>query len=359
MTKSLHVVSSTARRGAETFAVDLVARLREKSEDATVVALTACGRPRPHRIPVLGPSRRSIRLLLELRRRAQACDIVVAHGSSTLEACVVALAGTSTPFVYRSIGDPVYWAQGRRRRRALAVLHRQAAGHVVLWGGAARSLTDLYGIGVEKIRVIPNAVDERRFPMASDELRRRARSQLGIEASGPCFAFVGALSDEKDPHRALHVASTVRDATLIVAGDGPLRASLETVSAGRVPERVIFLGAVEDPYLVYAAADALLLPSRTEGMPAVLIEAGLVGTPTFATAVGAIPEMIEDGRTGFFLHGGDIGWASALADQTTRLRQAGKCAAEEFRNKFEMSSVARAWTAALDEVSSMVRERKR
>jgi glycosyltransferase involved in cell wall biosynthesis len=350
MTTSLHVVTSTARRGAETFAVDLVARLEEQSQSATVVALTASDLPRPHPIPALGPSRRSIRTLHELRRRAAEFEVVVAHGSDTLEACAAALAGTGTPFVYRSIGDPAYWVRGRVHRGALAVLHKRAARHVALWGGASKSLESLYGIGQQRIWIIPNAVDERRYSFASDAVRCESRRHLGIPETGLCFGFVGALSDEKDPVAALRIAASVPGATLVVAGDGPLRASLETEAASGPKGRVFFLGSVENLLPVYAAVDALLLPSRTEGMPAALIEAGLVGTPTFATPVGGIPEMIDNGRNGFFLHGQAPWEVAALAEQVTQLRHAGMRASEDFQNRFSMAMVARAWIAALDEL---------
>lgn len=141
--RSLHVITSTARRGAETFAVDLAARLCEVGDEARVVTLTASDEGAPHAVPTLGSGRRDPRGLQALRRATRGADVVVAHGSSTLESCAIALAETGTPFVYRIIGDPTYWtATGTRRRRVNALL-RRATRHVTLWPGAA---TDLAGL---------------------------------------------------------------------------------------------------------------------------------------------------------------------------------------------------------------------
>jgi glycosyltransferase involved in cell wall biosynthesis len=348
--RSLHVITSTARRGAETFGVELAAELRRAGDEAQVAALTCEGDPAAHDVVVLGRSRRSPAVLAALRSSARRADVVVAHGSATLEACAIALAASSTPFVYRTIGDPSYWVTTRARRTVVGFLHRRAARHVALWQGAADQLAERYRLSPDRIDVIPNAVSGARWTRASEAVRVAARSRFHVPEGRPCLTFVGALSPEKDVDAVLVVARAIPHAVVLIAGTGPERARLEARAAQIDPARIRFLGSLADPRPVYAAADLLLLPSLSEGMPGVVIEAGLVGTASVASAVGAIPEMIDDHQTGFLAPPGDH---AALTDAVARAlpvaQRAGQRAADDFSQRFTMSTVSRAWRMSLSQ----------
>jgi glycosyltransferase involved in cell wall biosynthesis len=112
---------------------------------------------------------------------------------------------------------------------------------------------------------------------------------------------MGALSAEKNPVAGVEAMASLAEAQLVVAGGGPL--ADECVERGRqmAPGRVHLLGPVDDPTAVLAAADLLLLPSHTEGIPAVAIEAMLAGLPVVASRVGGIPEAVVHGETGLLL----------------------------------------------------------
>ncbi len=91
----------------------------------------------------------------------------------------------------------------------------------------------------------------------------------------------------------------VPGARLCLLGDGPEEARLrEQASALGVEASVAFLGGVPDVAPRLRAADAAVLPSRTEGMPVALIEAMSCGLPVVATAVGGSAEVLRDGTTG-------------------------------------------------------------
>jgi len=346
--RSLHVVSTDARRGAETFAVDLVDGLRTAGHEAQVVALRASGSTATHPIRVLGRSRRSLTTLGALRPAAASVDVVVAHGSSTLEACAVALAGSGTPFVYRTIGDPSYWVTARWRRRAIAAMLQRAARNVVLWPGAASEVARLYRFPLDRVDVIPNAVPTHRFALKSHNSQRLARQRLELPQSGPCLANVGALSREKHVTAVIRAVGALPGVSLVVAGDGPDRCLLERLAADVAPGRVRFLGSIDDPRDVYAAADLLILPSRSEGMPAVIIEAGLVGTPTVATRVGAIPEMLDDDVTGFLVPAGSPGpLAARIKAALPRALDAGTRARTSFMTRYGIEGVVPAWFETL------------
>ena len=98
---------------------------------------------------------------------------------------------------------------------------------------------------------------------------------------------------------ALHALERLPDATLLVVGDGEERARLERLAG----DRVRFLGAQprEQVLRVLRAADVAVLSSRWENFPHVLVEALAVGTPVVATAVGGVPEIVEDGVNGLLV----------------------------------------------------------
>jgi glycosyltransferase involved in cell wall biosynthesis len=349
--RSLHVITSDARRGAETFAVTL-AEVLDGGDDhrARTVALTASRGALALEVPVLGEHRRSPSTLLALRRAARAADVVVAHGSSTLEACAVGLAGSGTPFVYRNIGDPAYWVTAPARRRAVGVLLRRATRVTALWPEAATRIAVMHRVGSDRIDVIPNAVAEERFPLADPTERQRLRAQLGVAAMGPCLAYVGALSVEKGVPDAIAAAAALPEATLLVAGVGPLERELCDLAERVARGRVRFVGQVQDPRVIYGAADLLLLPSVTEGMPAVLVEAGLVGTPTVGTAVGAVPTMIEDGVTGFLSGPPDQRrFITRVIDALPVAAEVGLRASTAFRGEYAMERVAELWRRTLQQ----------
>ena len=136
------------------------------------------------------------------------------------------------------------------------------------------------------------------------ERREAARESFGI-GDELTVALVGALSEEKRPELAVAAVALIDGVHLLVAGDGPLRTEIATRGITDAPGRVHVLGALADPSPVYDAADVLVLPSRTEGLPGVLIEAGLRGLPCVATDVGYVSDIVVDGETGVLVPSGD------------------------------------------------------
>ena len=161
-----------------------------------------------------------------------------------------------------------------------------------------------------------------------------ARDELGIgqDAELSVVTFVGRLTGVKRPDRFLAMAELVAarrpGSVFLVAGDGELRAELE--SAPRVAE-VRFLGWRGDVALLYAASDLIVVTSDNEGMPVTLIEASMAGRACVTTDVGSAAEVVEDGVTGRVVAAD----ASALAEAVLELL------ADE-RRRAEMGSAARA-----------------
>ena len=112
----LQVVTDRDRRGAQVYATDLAPGLQNLGCAVETVALAPGNHGDQLAIDVLGPSRRSLATFRALRARARSFDVVIAHGTTTLPACAIALSGSGVPFVYRQISDPLFWAATTARR---------------------------------------------------------------------------------------------------------------------------------------------------------------------------------------------------------------------------------------------------
>lgn len=126
----------------------------------------------------------------------------------------------------------------------------------------------------------------------------------------PRLLCLGRLAREKGFDRVLRALPAVHerfpDLQLIVAGDGPERQELETLAANLgIRTYVRFTGWVqrkETPGLINSAT-VVVVPSRTEGLPLVALEASIMGRPIVATRVGGLPEIVVDGVTGRLVDG--------------------------------------------------------
>ena len=149
-----------------------------------------------------------------------------------------------------------------------------------------------------RTEVILWGVDEP--PAGADDGSPSLREAVS-EAQGVLVLWVGHLIPRKDPVLAVEFLPLLEDAHLVVLGEGELKEeAVSRAAALGVRDRLHLVGNVpHGRYLRYLAeADALLVTSQAEGLPQVVFDAMLAGTPVAATAVSGIPEMIRDGETG-------------------------------------------------------------
>ncbi len=140
---------------------------------------------------------------------------------------------------------------------------------------------------------------------------------------------------------------------LVVVGDGPDRALLERRAREIAPGRVHFVGQQPDPARLLGAADVVLCTSTTEGLPAVLIEAGLCAVPAVATNVGFVRDVVVDGETGQLAWSGDVESVhSALLRALQDGAALGAAARARCLTRFELGVVASGWDHVLREVAN-------
>jgi glycosyltransferase involved in cell wall biosynthesis len=355
----LQVVTSTARRGAEVFATQLHGALASRRWPVETVALWPGAGPATLDLDALGRRRRDPTAVRALRARSRTAGVVVGHGSSTLPFGAIATASSRrgaspVPFVYRSIGDPAFWGSSRARRARVGVALRRADAVVALFPAAADIIAGRYGIDRSRIRVIPTGVPADAFAPTTPTERVEARTALSaghgvhLDPDRPTLALMGALSPEKNPVAAVEAMASLPDAQLIVAGGGAL--ADECIERGRqmAPGRVHLLGPMGDPSRVLAAADLLVLPSHTEGIPAVAIEAALAGLPVVASRVGGVPEVVVHGETGLLLDDPTPFRLARAVEQALRdADELGAAARRRALDRFTLDVVADAWSDLL------------
>lgn len=341
----LHVLASTDRRGAEIFGLQLHRALSQRGWSSEVVALAPGSEPGLD-VDCLGPTRRHLRTFLALRRRARRSAVVVAHGSTTLPLCAIALAGSGIPFVYRNIGDPDHWVTTSLRRLLGAVLLRRPRRIVALTPATADRIAAKYRLRADRIIAIPKGVALDEFLPLTLDRRRQGRELLGIDGDEPLVVYLGALGPEKRIENAIRAVEGLDGVGLAIVGDGPEREHLALLAATVAGVRVV--GSTSEPSLVLSAADIVVLPSETEGLPGVLIEAGLVGVPVVATDVGFVADIVTVPAAGILVPPHDVeALRVALEDRLVEASPVPRDLRDQLRERFGLETVVSAWEGVL------------
>ena len=191
------------------------------------------------------------------------------------------------------------------------------ADRVVAVSEATARLLEAAGVPKERIRVIHNAVE------ISDPTNQVDgsifRRLCGAEAGDLLVGVIGRLSPEKGQELFLcafsKVLLQVPRARAVLVGDGQERDRLQSdAKALGIDDRVTFAGFQENMPAVYAALDLVVMPSLSEGLPNVLLEAMAYRKAVVATRVGGVPEVMTEGLSRLLVPSGD---AAALAASMT------------------------------------------
>jgi glycosyltransferase involved in cell wall biosynthesis len=199
------------------------------------------------------------------------------------------------PVVLKVHGSDVRTA-GRRTDRRRATAEALSSADAVI--AVSQDLSEgalKFGVDQRRVHIVHNGVDTALFaPGPRDEARRR----LGIGDERPLILFVGNLVPVKGPDVLMESLARIArkgfEFQCAFLGEGALRRQLEArASKADLRGRVRLVDAQPQAELAhwYRAADLLAVPSRSEGIPNVLLEGATCGTPFVASAVGGIPEV--------------------------------------------------------------------
>lgn len=318
--------------GPASHAPEVAAFLRDRGHDVEAV-ITADRAPAADAYPVHWVSRSlpkgvvHARALAAIATHARASDVVYTTGmfARTAAACTL----TRTPSVVKLTGDPAFERMRWRGTftggldefqrstglesaalRALRSGTLRTATRIVCPSAYLRDAVTSWGIPAERVTVLPNPVPS--VPVHAD--RDATRRRLGVD-SQVVLAFAGRFGPQKALDVALDAVASADNVTLMLAGEGDGTAELQR-RAEPLGERVRFLGplARDEVIELFAAADASVLSSAWENLPHAVLESLAVGTPVLATAVGGVPEIVEDGVNGLLVPANDrAAFASAVA----------------------------------------------
>jgi glycosyltransferase involved in cell wall biosynthesis len=342
--------------GPASHAPEVASFLRERGHDVEVV-ITADRAPEGEAYPVHWVSRSlpkgvvHARALAAITAHARASDVVYSTGMFARSAAACTL--TRTPSVVKLTGDPAFermrWrgtftggleaferGGGGVEFAALRVLRSgtlRAATRIVCPSAYLRDAVISWGVPAERVTVLPNPVPTTAASVDRDAARRR----LGVD-SQVLLAFAGRFGPQKALDVALDATAATGNVTLALAGDGDGAADLRR-RAEPLGHRVRFLGprTRNEVLELFAAADASVLPSAWENLPHAVLESLAVGTPVLATAVGGVPEIVDDGVNGLLVPAGDreafvaaVGRFAADASLRQQLRAGAAASVERF-----------------------------
>jgi glycosyltransferase involved in cell wall biosynthesis len=200
------------------------------------------------------------------------------------------------PYSVKARGADIHhWGVQRGTRKLVRQAADGAAGLLAVSDAMRRSMGRM-GIDADKVRVHYTGVDLDTFEIAD---RDAAKAALGF--SGPVVLCVGALIPRKGQDLLVRALPDLPDVTLLLAGQGAYRRTLENLAQELgVERRIGFLGSVPHHKLprIYAAADVMALPSSSEGLANAWVEALACGTPLVITDVGGARELLDRPEAG-------------------------------------------------------------
>jgi glycosyltransferase involved in cell wall biosynthesis len=220
---------------------------------------------------------------------------------------------------------------------------------------------DVEGIPGPKIVRIYYGLDAAQITQSAQP--GKVREELGLTADQPMTLFTGRLVKQKGISYLLEAWAAVKkkvpNATLVIAGDGPLREAL-IQQAAPYGNSVRFLGWREDIPNLMADCDVLVLPSLWEGFGLVTLEAMAFKKPLIASRAGALPEIVVNNETGLLI---DPAKAPALADalcqllaNPARAQAMGAAGRSRLEKQFSVTQMANQVAAVYKEAASRVPE---
>ncbi|MBW7865277.1 MAG: glycosyltransferase family 4 protein [Candidatus Hydrogenedens sp.] len=294
-----HLLALCAALAETGGAVPLLACLSGRREDRALFELAAARGIHAAEVPMSGPVDFQVIGRLRALARDLSADLVHTHNyRATL------LAAAALRRLPRVISCHGIVRDGARVRRWQALERRAMRGAAAVVACSESVRVELAGLGVPEARVsvVRNGAPAPRpaDPAEVESLRLR----LGLPREKPVLLYAGRLDAGKGVETLIEAAALERHWRCVVAGDGPLRATLERL-ARDTEAPVLFAGQQADMAPWYALADAVALPSESEALPMTLIEAAASGTPVIASNVGGVPEVVVPGETGLLVPPGD------------------------------------------------------
>jgi len=357
--RPLLVDLETAWRGGQNQALLLLQGLHARGHLAELVAAenSALGeRATASGIPVHFVSRGLLRLPAARKIRALLRDVhfdlLHANEAHAVSAAWLAGAHKRVPFVIsRRVGYPI----GKSR---IARARYEVAARIVANSNWVAEQAVASGVPREKLTVVYEGAEIP--PRFTPEQRQAARERWEISGEVPLLGCVGVLLPDKGQEWLIRALAEVRKefptAKLLLAGDGPCRAQLESLARQLgVADAVIFAGFVTDVQSVYAALDVFLLPSFFEALNNSLLAAMAYEIPSISFNRGALGEIIEDRQSGLLVEAANLpalqNAALAILRDPLRARKMGEAGRRRIAENFSAQKMIEGMIAVYETVA--------
>lgn len=227
-------------------------------------------------------------------------------------------------------------------------------GSVITVSLPQRDLVVSMGVPAGKVFYLPTALDMQHIPEAYT--KQQMLTEVGGKSHSLLIGIVARLSPEKGHLYAIEafhaLVKDIQELHLVLVGEGQERANLERQADSlQLADRLHFLGERADARQIIGALDLMVLPSLTEGLPNVVLEAFAYKTPVVATAVGGVPELVKDGETGWLVPPRDPhALAQAIRDALSNPEEARRRAENAYRHllaSFTVEQQVERWEQAL------------
>lgn len=346
----LYLIDAMGLGGAESVLRNLIQHLKRTEpgfqvELATLYSLGHFGdQVSEAQVSVWSPSMSSkydIGALPRLVRLVREGDYDIVHVHLFPASCFAALASGWVRKPKWIFTEHNVW---NRRRQYLplklldTVVYSRFVKIVAVSDAVARALIEWLPHLRPRLVTIPNGVP------VSAVVDIRSRRDRGEELR---LLFAGSLTHKKGIDLLIEAISQLqhRNLQLVIAGEGSQRSMLEElVVSGQLGRQVSFVGPRDDLPDFMEWADCLIVPSRWEGLPMVILEAMSVGLPVIATSVGGIPEVIEDGVNGWLVEPGNVCSLAerlqAVLEQPEALRAVGALARQRIIGEYSIQVMA-------------------
>jgi len=233
--------------------------------------------------------------------------------------------------------DDYYAARSPSQQKKILDFFREADGVVVLGDHWERFMRDTLGVDEARITVVENGV-----PTPGGE--------ASPDSDPPTIVFMGAVGERKGVDVLIpalgQVAAAGIDFRARIGGNGDLDHYKGLAKTAGIAEKVEFLGWVGEEIVdrEMRGADIFVLPSRAENQPVAIIEAMARGLPVISTAIGAIPETVQDGTCGLIVPPGEVdplaGAIETLAKDAAMRQRMGKAGRARWKERYSIAAVA-------------------
>ncbi|HEX7807690.1 MAG TPA: glycosyltransferase family 4 protein [Thermoanaerobaculia bacterium] len=340
----LWLIDSLTVGGAESLVVSYA---RKSRHDLTIACMTSIAgnaienELRKHNITVVNLGARNLRDIRAFRRllalaRERKFDLIHAHLTYASIWGALLSRFTRIPCVATlHVAPPAQGSDRIKDRLMRFALNRWAARTIAVSGALREKYLAAGGIDPAKLIVAHNGISIERFKRSTNTSRT--------------LITVSVLRPGKGIEVLLEAMRRVKDATLIIAGDGPMRqAWTDLAQRLGIADRLRWMGYRNDVETLLPEASVFVLPSLDDAFPTVLLEAMAAGLPVVATRVGGIPEIVDDGITGRLVPPND---PAALANAIESLLDSDNVAMRDTAHKrAEQQFSTEAWIRRLETI---------